>query len=150
MGPNLMLVLIAPNPDPGWTGFDAGFHRAQNGVHFGALKIARQIQHIRWHAGSGVPDNTPDRCTPDGTQIALSSSVPDDTPASTSDPAFQTARLMARLIHHVIFSVPDSTPDPAFRITHLIQRYRSAHRMAPSYGTFRPQNNYPCTRARVQ
>ena len=25
-----MLFLIAPNPDPGWTGFDAGFHR----VHF--------------------------------------------------------------------------------------------------------------------
>ena len=54
MGPHLMLVLIAPNPDPGWTGFDAGFHRAQNGHHFGPLKMARLIQHTR----SDVPSGT--------------------------------------------------------------------------------------------
>ena len=46
MGSPFDAVLIAPNPDPGWTGFDAGFNTAQNGPHFGPLKMAHQIRHI--------------------------------------------------------------------------------------------------------
>ena len=45
MGSHLMLVLIAPNPDPGWTGFDAGFNTA----HFEGSK---------WAPKDGTPDPT--------------------------------------------------------------------------------------------
>ena len=49
LGPNLMLVLTAPNPDPGWTGFDAGFNTGPKWRHFGPLKMTHHIYHTGWH-----------------------------------------------------------------------------------------------------
>ena len=68
MGSPFDAVLIAPNPDPGWTGFDAGFNTAQNGDHFGPLKMAHQIS-VSEDTSDPWSQIPPSDSTPDNTQI---------------------------------------------------------------------------------
>ena len=72
MGSHLMLFLIAPNPDPGWTGFDAGFNTGPKWSPF-------------WASKDGTSDSAH--------QIALRSNVPSNTPDITSDPTHFAPRI---------------------------------------------------------
>ena len=131
MGPNLMLVLIAPNPDPGWTGLMLVLTQPILRVKMGseiAHLIPQSDQHTRsWShipRSYGTSDNTPYPTVQITHRIQHTGYIVTD---YTPDLTFQMARQISTpdntQIQHTGYIVTDYTPDLTFQIARQILRF---------------------------